>query len=769
MLASTPVFADGVLDSALDFVGLAPNKDSDCRKYLDLAENTASDALGDRAIKWGNLLFDSFAQRFVHHTISSLEAENSLVTAGLAGRFLGTRKVSDMTTEANRVLAIIFKDPLLTERLAFQLRRLGLLQHDLKHFEFSKFWILSRNESMNLELPAFDGKPIEDPVVREYLQGLLEKSQKDGQTSPRLSPESAASREEMLTAMLLSAFDEFDPTGQEKKWSLKSLDMALVEVGQRQMAGKLTPDSFDRIFDKLIATANFELRTKKIPDWAKKLAGGLPWVGAAFTVWDLAKKLFSTSETVKSFKNVRREIDKTDIYHRVTPKTLRIRFASRDVRDLKSVVDQFISKYALQNGLPVYSNEFANDFLMAFPEVQTYFESFYSNEQLPYDARAGESFAGFHPEVQKILYKAANLFSILREDASVFPDLPPEQLRDLHQQMAIDLSLVNAGGQLNLDQLDLVLTSFITTALGKARNPLIDSIAEDFNADDQVGNYNYNLRALFLLHHYRLLSYSFSRLSPAHQKFINEIMDHNYQSNLQELLKLESPSADFELLHHLDAAHLNFLFYQHLLSESKESHHQMTIAPHVLERWLQLKALLVYDTRSDVSTQNAYQTYAQWLQQGTGLNLNNQWDRVVLRMSALMGLPQSEAPKLFEMMQTLNDDEKNLFVFFFERQSIRLHRASDLFKVILMADSDKNRSLESSMLTFLDILNVILKSIRDEHHHFARIEDATGTISLFLKPVVERLQEEDVGNLNLSHLKLKLNHYSYGYVIQVGS
>jgi|GEM_PF-4058976 len=766
MLASAPALGEGVLDSALGLVGLAPSKDSDCQKYLDMAEDSATSALGGRAIKWGNLLFDSFAQRFVHHTISSLEAGDSLVTGGLAGHFLGTRKVPDMTTEANRVLTLVLKNRALSERFAFQLRRLGLLPHDSKHFDFSKFWILSRNEALNLELPAFDGVAIEDPTVREYLQGLLEKSQKDGQTSARLSAENEASREEMLTAMLVSALDELDPAGQEKKWSLKSLDMALVEVGQLQNANRLTPDSFDDVFNKLIATANFEFRTYKIPDWARKLIDGTPYVATAFKVYDLAKNFFSSSQTIKNLKNARREIGKEDIYHRRMAKTLRIRFGSRDVRDLKQVAQQFILKYAQQQrNLSVYSDEFAKDFLSAYP-VKDYFESYYSSEQLPYDARVGDSFVSYHPEIQKILYKAANFFSILREDLSVFPDLPPAQLRALHEQMALDLSLVLPGGELNLDQIDLVLTSFETTALGKARNPLIDSIADDFKIDDEVGSYNHNRRALFLLHHYRLLSYSFSRLSPAHQKFINEIMDHNYQSSLQELLSLEAPASSFELLHHLDAAHLNFLFYQHLLSESKESHHNITIAPRVLERWLQLKALLVNDTRADVSVQSAYESYSQWLALDTGLDLNNEWDHVVLRVSALMRLPSSLVPELAEWMRAMPDDEKSLFLFFLRRQSVFASRAADLFRMILMADGQQNRSPEDSMLRYLDLLNNIFKMIQAERDHFARIEDVLGTVNLFFKPLIEQLQQEDLSKVNLSQLKLELKHYSYGYVVR---
>lgn len=768
MLASAPASADGVLDSALDYVGLAPKADSSCRKYLDIAQDTASTALGDRALKWGSLLFDKVAGRFVHHTISSIEAGDNLVAGGLSGRFLGTRKVEEMTSEANRVLTVVLKDHLLSERFAFQLRRLGLLPHDLKHFDFSKFWILCRNEDLNLELPTFDGKIIEDDVVREYLRTLLEQSQKSGPTSAHLSPENEGTREEMLTSMLVSALNELDPGGEEKKWSLKSLDMALIEVGQLQNMNRLTPDSFDEVFNKLIATANFEIRTRKIPDWAKKLMGEIPYVSVAFKMYETGKNvlsIFSNSETLKNIKNSRHEIDKEDIYHRRTPKTLRIRFASRDVRNLNSVVQQFILKYVQQNNVSVFSNDFANDFLTAYPEVQTYFESYYTNEKLPYDERAGESFASYHPEIQKILYKAANFFSILREDASVFPDLDPDQLAALHQQMAIDLSLVVAGGQLNLDQLDLVLTSFVTTALGKARNPLIDSIATDFKIDDEIGGYNYNRRALFLLHHYRLLSYSFSRQTPANQKFLNEIMDHNYQSSLQELLRLEAPASKFELLHHLDATHLNFLFYMHLLSESKESHHNMTIAPRVLDRWLQLKALLVNDTRADVTTQNAYDTYIQWLQNGTKLNLDDEWDRVVLRVAALMGLPSHQVDVLQNWMSVLTPDQKELFSIFLLRQPVFLHRASDLFKVIMMADGEQSHSVEDSMLTFLDILSEIFRSIQAEHSKFARIEHATNTVNIFLKPIVDRLQEEDVKNLNLKALGLELHHYNYGYVI----
>lgn len=744
----------GALTDAVQFFD--PKPSDECSQYLNTAEQMAGT---DIASKWTGQLIHKFSDRFFHNSISSIELGDGLSTSGLVGRFLGQRIVPQMTSEANRMLVRVLKDPALSEQLGKQLVKLGLMPHDSKHFDFAKFLVLSRNEPIDLTRPKLNGRDVTDPVVLQYLKTLTVNNQ------TALTPDS--SRDETLRSLFLTALSGLDNNGDEYKKSIKSLDMAFVELSQLEREGRLTPHALADTFDKLIGTAEFTVKNYNIPGWARPIAGVVPYLGVAFKVWDTVSNAITyifSQDT--GLQNVRREVSKVDGWHKRTPNSVRIQFVSRDVRNLKPVVDQFISKYAAADGPAVFSAAFASDFLSAYPEVSNYFSGFYSTEVLPVTRHAGESFAGYHPEVQKMLFKAANFFSILRNDTAIFSEIEPEQLKDLRSQMVADLELANGDGGYNVDQIDLVFTSFITTALGKAQNPLIDSISEDFDIDNHVGHYSPNRRALFLLHHYRLLSYSFSRQSAANQKFLTEIMDSNYQSSLMELLRLESPPPNFELLHQLEAHHLNFLFYQHLLAESKESRHRMTIAPHVLERWLKLKALLVRDTNPAIAVNGAYLTYVGWLGEGTPLNLRNEWDFVALRVATMMGIPDSEISKLKQEMSLLNPEEQELFLTFLYRQSIFLHGGSDLFKAILYRNSEENRPLVESMDDFLSALNSIFISIRDQHYHFARITSTNETISLFLKPVIEKIQE-DLPIEQLSRMKFDLQHNPYGDVVHL--
>jgi hypothetical protein len=766
LLTSLTAVAGDLLSGMMgSFFGVDVDEKS-CEDVLKSAQKATEDYQG-KAQSWGGKLIDKWiGHKF--HTLSDLTETEGLSVTGLFGRFLGDRRIDALTMPANKVLAKIFENPVMTEQLGRQMVRLGILSHSEKNQEFANWYILSYNEEIDLSMPKVGGIAVEDDVIVSYLEKLRETNATKGGTTDIMMPESARNRVQHLFEMVRIAFNELDPSGDEKAQSLKSFDMALNEIGRLDRMHRLTANSFDEIFDQMVSSAQYKIPRHKIPSWVRAIAETpLPCakaiLGTFIVAYDYGERLFYEESKASTDRH---ELTVIDRRHVRQPGTLRVWFGKRDFKNLMGNVQALISKYGQGGGPDVFTDAFATDFLAAYPEVQEYFVEFYTNEKMVSHPVAGETFAAYHQEVRKVLTKAANFFAILRLDHAVFPNLTDKQLLALRSTLVSDLGLVDADGSLNTNRIDVFLTSFATTALGKARNALIDSLSEEFAINDVAGNFDYNRRALYLLHHYKSLSYAFSRQNQADQKFLTEIMDQNYQAGLSELLKLEAPEPSFEILRDLEGKHLNFLFYQFLLSESKERQHHMTISSHTLTLWMSLKDILAHDSLNP-SAVAVYNTYVSWLAQKTNLDMTKDWDRVVLRMVAITGIPHSKIPLLQQAMQRLQSDEstRNLYLQLMDRSPVFFHRANDLFAEILIENAVENLSLMESIDDYLDVFTKILLTIKSDRFSFARISNAEQPIRLYLRPVIEALQEDTTTPKNLKLLEFKHRHYEYGEVI----
>jgi len=715
-------------------------------------------ALG-MAGKWGGRFLEKLFGKM--RTLHDVEVGAGLATTGLSGAFLGEHRIADFTLEANRALAAVLAKPELAERFGRQLVRLGVLSHTEKKPEFARFYVLAHNQPIDLEEPVIDSQLVDDDVLHAYLGSLL-KSKIAAHSPPTLVPVSAAERLTSLLALVQTGLTELDPNPAQRERSIKSLDFALTEAGKLSTAGHLTAEAFDSIFDQLMSSAEFRTRELNIPAWARITVGKIPFINLFFIPWDLVNTWYYRESKLAISRH---EVDRTDIWHKRTPQTLHLYFANRDIKNLTAVAEAFVAKYADRNGPPVFTDAFAEDFLATYPEVREYFAEFYTNEMMVPHPVAGEAFGNYHQEIKKILVKAANLFSVLREDHTVFPHVSNAKLSELHAMMLADLELNHGDGTLNVDRVDMFITSFIISALGKARNPMIDSIADEYDINNKAGSYDYNRRALYLLHHYRTLSYSFSRRDSSDQSFLAEIMDHNYQATFTELLRLEAPKESFVRLHEMEPHHMNFMFYQFLLSESKERQHQLTINAGVLESWMELKKLLVADTDFSISPAAAYTAYIDWLRQRTNLRTDQEWDRVVLRLRAIMGLPASELATLENEVQLLTPAERELFIQLLDRSPVFFHRLNELFNEMLVENGAKNLPLTETIDDFLVVMTRMLSSIRDQHFEFARITNADHAVRVFVRPVVEKLQEDAVGPRDLGGLNYEMRHYAFGEVI----
>ena len=68
---------------------------------------------------------------------------------------------------------------------------------------------------------------------------------------------------------------------------------------------------------------------------------------------------------------------------------------------------------------------------------------------------------------------------------------------------------------------------------------------------------------------------------------------------------------------------------------------------------------------------------------------------------------------------------------------------------------------------FLAAMKAILRAADGEHFRLVRLGNSKATIRLFLKPVIERIQRDQIRSETLGHAVFELHNYSYGSVIHL--
>jgi hypothetical protein len=724
--------------------------------------------IGASVIDHSKLLAGTLMEKVAGHfqkepTLSDLLSKHeSLDVDGFHGDFLGSRQVRELTSEANRALTVLLKNPEYAEQIGYNLHRMGLLANTIRNPDLSKYLILARNKDVDISELKSGENHIEDSVLRHYLTQLKKKSDKDGSGISKIRPEKPDVRVAMLRSMISESLADLDKSYREK--SIKTLDLALTELGKLDWKGQLTADSIEALLSQFGATSEFEVIHVNVPDWAKAAAEMVPLAPIALKIWQFASEAFYQNSNLSS---VRRDAIKTDRWHKKIPGTLRLVTFTNDFKNLGVKADAFVLKYSKPDAGEklLYSSDFAHEFLTAYPEILEYFVDGETDVTMNNHHLGVDSFSEYHPEVKKVLFRISNFFAILNGVHKAFPQVSAESFSLLRQHIINDLHLADSNGAVNRQQIDLILTSFVTSALGKAHNPTVDSIDRDYGISEKIGQYNYFHRALYLLHHSRLLSYSFARQSVSNQKFIVSFMNHNYENTLNELLSLEAPSKSFDLIDKMDLDHVNFIFYQYLLSESKESHHGMTITSDVLEKWFSLKSIFVLDIQEQVSAEVGYDRYVKWLLAGTTLDIHAPLDRITLRLNSMMGLPSSKIMILKKQIATLNLKQQQQFIYYLDNDSIFVHRASDLFRECLIARQNMDHSVEDSIGDFINIFTNVLTAVGEKRSAAIQMKSSKKILHLYLKPLVEELQNRQGNAKSLSSEKFDLHVYEYGIVV----
>lgn len=673
-------------------------------------------------------------------SISSINPENYGLRAFSRSAFQG--------------LVQIFKSEELTDRFIRHWERLGLIRADVKDLNYAKFKLLARNDAVDL-MDDFG-----DPIVQTYLKPMRRRANAR-EIDPVLQPVSGRQRMHALLSMFADSLNHLDPT---KPDSLEVLKMVLIEVNRLQIERQLNGDSLDMTLAALSGFAKFNLMNLKIPDFVAFVSGFVPVAGPilanAITGWNTLQGEESWRNRVVKQQFI--EVSSAQVWQKILPKSVELIFTRRDFRDLKTRAYAFIEKYS-QTRQPLFTKEFAADLVAAYPELDLLFNTFSE------EAMEESPFGKWHPHVQQVIYRAALLVALYKQDHSAFSKLSREEFGNLRRKMFSNLGLLD-DERVTVDEIDLLLTFFVTDVLGRAQSPLIDAVDEDFHVSQVVGHYDFERRAAFLLKRYTLLSYSFTRQSNKDQQLILMLLDGVFTLNMEHILRLDASPASFDTLKELDRRQLSFLFYRSLLSFAgspfgRWQNHSHTLTSQELQRWMSLKNILDRATDDDGESLSLFERYLRWVGGRFNMTAESPRDRVLLRLGSIAGLTSVQLESLKRRFEALAEADRDMLIRYMQKYPVLIYGGFEFFSLFQSAKGEASYS--ERMDLWLQTLARVYRALDHNPQIRVRVQNTQAEdIRLFVEPVADMIERRGLDALSSGHFYAE--KFKFGYVIQVG-
>ncbi len=668
--------------------------------------------------------------------ISSLSAE----TYGLRG----------FNRAAFEGLLATLRSPELSLRFLNHLTRVGLVRAENKDPIYAKFKLLAENKNLNVLEPSAD------PIVQSYLK-KFRKTALAGKIDPELNPVSPRLRLHILITMVAQSFEKLDPS---KVDSIEVLKTVFMEVNRLKIDKKLDAENFDFTWAALSGFAKFKIADLAVPEYVTFFSGFVPILGplnSAISIWNAVNRNVSKAKLIKDQFI---EVTSAQPWQRMTPKTLEIVYSRRDIYDLKPKAIALIKKYADRRSA-LFSPEFANEFVAAYPELTLLF-----NREST-DNKITSPFGEWPAEVQQVFYRSAFLIALYKNDSKPFSKLSRAEFADLRYRTFSNLGLLD-DGVITEEEIDLLMTFFVTDILGRANSPLIDAVEEDFNVSKIVGNYDFERRSAFLLKRYTLLSYSFARQKNVDQQLILSLLDGVFTFNLEHILRLDASAASFETLKQLDKRTLNFLFYRNLLSfaghgsSSELGSYSQRLTSEQLQLWMKLKALLDKAVDGSMAGVSIYDNYLQWVSEFYGMPIETKDDQAVLKLSAIAGMNRIQASALRRRFDALTATDRAMLTKYLTGKSVLIYGGREVFE----ACSENGGNFSERIDRWLGILTKVYRAL--DFNPAVRSRIGTGDASdarLFVEPVVDLIQRNDAEQL--AKARFWAEQFKFGYVINV--
>lgn len=553
----------------------------------------------------------------------------------------------------------VLKDRRLAPLLVTQLVRLGLLRSDGSDDLYAKLYLLARNEAIDLN------NIHEDPGVQAFLELQYPKLMNGEIKFVIRNVSYNNERTSRLMELFSDAVNRLDDTNMD---SILNLDQVLMEINRLKNQGRLTSRSFEQAFLSLSAKARFRIFSLQLPAWlTAPLASFLPaGTGLAFLYWNHGVKKvedrFARSKLI--------DVDQAPLWKQQIPNSLVLKFKKSDMLDLTDVVDRFLEKY-MDRKNPVFSTDFAQEFFSAYPEVRDLKEMHGFDLEENADTVDGP-FGQVSREQQRLLFRAAFFFSLVRDDHESFKRITHGEFSHLRRKILHDLGFLE-DRIVARSEIDLYLTFFVIESLGRLRTTITDALASEFRIAKEVNDFDYERRASFLLRKFAFLSYSFARQQPADQNMILALQDSAFMFNMEHVLGLDGSELSFRALRDLDRKRMSFLFYRNLISyasqDAQNAPYSHFLTSERLKRWFKLKKILDRSTDdiNDVDRFSIHDEYVQWVAENRGIALNGTesekaFNLTLLRLSSIAMLNGAEQKILGSTLQTLRHKDLALLI-----------------------------------------------------------------------------------------------------------
>ncbi len=681
--------------------------------------------------------------------INEATSEDSLRLQSIRNISAETYGLKGFNRVAFEGLLRIFNNPDLSELFAAHMERLGLIRAHVSDPHYAKMKLLAANAEIDVT------GDFADPVIQAYLKPLRKRAL-NNQIDPFLSPVSERQRLNALLSMFAKSLENLDP---QKADSLEAIKTVLMEVQRLHIEGRLNPKRLETTLASLSGFARYKVRDLKVPLIVSYVTGFVPVVGpvvgSVISAWNHIYEQASRHQHL--VKDLFIEVTKRPIWQKMEPKTLEIVFGKRDYRDLKPRAYRLIENFGQRESL--FTPEFAQEFLHAYPEVGLLFANA--------DEDVTESpFGHYHPEVQHVLYRSALLLALYKNDFRAFSKISRQEFSLLRRKMFGSLGLLD-DGVITTDEIDLLLTFFVTDVLGRAQGALVDAVDEDFHVSRVVGHYDYERRAAFLLKRYTLLSYSFARQTNANQQLILSLLDGVFTLNLEHILRLDASAASFDALKELGRRNLSFLFYRNLLTfaggaHERNSTHSENLNSTEYARWMALKKILDRATEKDAQSGPLHAEYVQWVSEFYKIPADTDENRALLRLASIAGMNHLQIDVLRRRFQELPGSDRELLIAYLTKYPVLIYGGHEFFNICRQA-----KGIETDRYTFwLNSLVKIYRTLDYDPQARARIRGARdGDIRLFVEPFADLIARYGVSAASTTHLHPE--RFKFGYIIHV--